>query len=258
MNQQIKEVKDFNSKHKINNSKLIHSLQISNENIRIRILTQLNINCFTFFIYNLKNRIIFINTFNGNYTYSASIKALCLPLYLELLYFFNTLIFIHLDIDDNETNYSYYINHHLSIFLPYCFLSIFIVKIYFYATRYFYNLTYGEIRKLLYEFKTNKNEFDKHYFNVMKKVKYMMIFETALIFLILILTYIFSFGFFAVYPVQSKIMLVSFICGIILDYFIYILFELLIAILFIFKKNESIVLIIDYLNRLLSYKMLSP
>ena len=258
MNQEIKEVKDFNSKHKINNSKLIHSLQISNENIRIRILTQLNINCFTFFIYNLKNRIIFINTFNGNYTYSASIKALCLPLYLELLYFFNTLIFIHLDIDDNETNYSYYINHHLSIFLPYCFLSIFIVKIYFYATRYFYNLTYGEIRKLLYEFKTNKNEFDKHYFNVMKKVKYMMIFETALIFLILILTYIFSFGFFAVYPVQSKIMLVSFICGIILDYFIYILFELLIAILFIFKKNESIVLIIDYLNRLLSYKMLSP
>ena len=92
----------------------------------------------------------------------------------------------------------------------------------------------------------------------MKKVKYMMIFETALIFLILILTYIFSFGFFAVYPVQSKIMLVSFICGIILDYFIYILFELLIAILFIFKKSESIVLIIDYLNRLLSYKMLSP
>ena len=34
--------------------------------------------------------------------------------------------------------------------------------------------------------------------------------------------------------------------------------ELLIAILFICRKNHVIVVIIDYMNRMLSYKMLSP
>ena len=199
--------------------------------------------------------IIFINTFSGNYTYSASIKALCFPLYLEILLFVNTFIFITLE---DESEFSDYIGNNLVDFLWRCLLPIILVKVYFYSTRYFYNLESGKLRNLLYEFKTNKKSFDKHYFYSLKKIRNMMIFETILFFLMAILTYIFVFGLFAVYPSQGKIMFVSLIFGILIDLALNFVLELLIAILFICRKNHVIVVIIDYMNRMLSYKMLSP
>ena len=252
---EIKEANDYNSKNKINLDNLIHSLQISNENFRVNQLSQLKINAFTFFFINVKNRIIFINTFNGNYTYSASIKALCFPLYLELLFFLNTFIFITLE---DDSNYSDYIKNNSGDFIWRCLLPVILVNIYLLLTRYFYNLDNGKVRKLLYEFKTNKKAFDKHYFYVLKNIQRMMIIETIFFFIMIILSYIFSFGLFAVYPSQGKVMIISLICGIIIEVGLSLLLELLIAILFIFKKNHIIVIIIDYLNRLLSYKMLSP
>ena len=253
--EEIEEVRDFNRRNKVNVNHLIHSLQISNENIRVRILSKMKVNFCSFFLTNLKNRIIFINTFSGNYTYSASIKALCFPLYLEILLFVNTFIFITLE---DESNFSDYIGNNLGDFLWRCLLPIILTNVYFYSTRYFYNLESGKLRNLLFEFKTNKKSFDKHYFYSLKKIRNMMIFETILYFFMAALTYIFVFGLFAVYPSQGKIMFVSLIVGIVIDLALNFALELLIAILFLCRKNHVIVVIIDYMNRILSYKMLSP
>ena len=253
--EEIKEVNDYNKRNRVNINHLIHSLQISNENFRVRMLSKMKVNICSFFLTNLKNRIILVNTFTGNYTYSASIKALCFPLYLEILLFVNTFIFISLE---DESDFSDYIKNNLGDFLWRCILPIVLVKVYFYLTRYFYNLESGKVRNLLFEFKTNRKTFDKHYFNVLKKIKHMMIFETILFFFMAALTYIFVFGLFAVYPSQGKTMFVSLICGIIIDIALQIILELLIALLYLCRKNHIIVVIIDYANRLLSYKMLSP
>ena len=253
--EELEEVKDFNRRNKVNINHLIHSLQISNENFRVRMLSKMKVNFCSFFLTNLKNRIIFINTFNGNYTYSASIKALCFPLYLEISLFINTFIFITLE---DESDFSEYIGNNLGDFLWRCILPIVLVKIYFYLTRYFYNLDSAKLRTLLYEFKTNKKAFDKHYFIILKKIRNMMIVETIIFFIMAALTYIFVFGLFAVYPSQGNTMFVSLICGIVIDLLFSIILELLIAVLYLFRKNHVIIVIIDYLNRLLSYKMLSP
>ena len=234
---------------------MIHDLQISNENLRVKTISQLKISFCTFLLINLKNRIIFINTFIGNYTYSASIKALCFPLYLEILLFINTFLFIVLE---DESNYSDYIKEQTGDFIWRCLLPVILVNVYFYLTRYFYNLNNGKLRKLLFDFKTNKKAFDKQYFYVLKKIKRIMIIETILFFTMAVLTYIFSFGLFTVYPSQGKSMIVSLIFGLVIDFGLYFFLELLLAIFIIFKKNQNIVIIIDYLNRLLSYKMLSP
>ena len=253
--EEIKEVEEFNKRYKLKIENLKHSLQISNENLRIRILSKMKVNCCQFFCTNIKNRIIFINTFNGNYTYSASIKALCFPLYLLILLFINTFIFICLK---DESEYNDYIKGHFGDFLWRCLIPIILSKIYFYLTRYFYNLDSGTVRNLLYEFKTSKKSFDKHYFKILKKIQNMMIFETILFAIMAILTYIFVFGLFAVYPSQGKIMFVSLICGIIIDFLLCFIFELFITILYICRKNQVLVVLLEYLNRLLSYKMLSP
>ena len=253
--EEINEVKDFNKRNKVNINHLIHSLQISNENLRVRILSKMKVNVCKFFCVNLKNRIILLNTFTGNYTYSASIKALCFPLYLEILLFVNTFIFITLE---DESNFTDYIKNNIGDFLWRCLLPLILVKVYFYSTRYFYNIDNGKVRTLLYEFKTSRKSFDKHYFNLLKKVRNMMIVETILFFLMAALTYIFVFGLFAVYPSQGKTMFVSLICGIAIDLLFNFLLELLIAVLYICRKNHIIVVVIDYANRLLSYKMLSP
>ena len=253
--EEINEAKDFNKRNKVNINHLIHSLQISNENLRVRILSKMKVNVCKFFCVNLKNRIILLNTFTGNYTYSASIKALCFPLYLEILLFVNTFIFITLE---DESNFTDYIKNNIGDFLWRCLLPLILVKVYFYSTRYFYNIDNGKVRTLLYEFKTSRKSFDKHYFNLLKKVRNMMIVETILFFLMAALTYIFVFGLFAVYPSQGKTMFVSLICGIAIDLLFNFLLELLIAVLYICRKNHIIVVVIDYANRLLSYKMLSP
>ena len=253
--EEFREVNEFNKKNKVKIDQLIHSLQISNENLRIRILSKMKVNCCEFFCTNLKNRLIFINTFRGNYTYSASIKALCFPLYLLILLFINTFVFICLK---DESEYMVYIQSNKMDFIWRCLLPVVLVNIYFFLTRYFYNLDNGIIRYLLYEFKTSKKSFDKHYFAYLKKIRNMMIVETVFFFIMAILTYIFIFGLFAVYPPQGKTMFVSLIVGVVIDLVLSFLVEFFIAILFLCRKNHVIVILLDYLNRLISYKMLSP
>ena len=51
---EIEEVRDFNRRNKINVNHLIHSLQISNENLRVRILSKMKVNLCSFFLTNLK------------------------------------------------------------------------------------------------------------------------------------------------------------------------------------------------------------
>ena len=253
--EEVKEVNEYNKKNKVKVQQLVHSLQISNENLRIRILSKMKVNCGEFFCTNLKNRLIFINTFKGNYTYSASVKALCFPLYLIILLFVNTFIFICLE---DESEYKEYIQNKKGDFIWRCLVPVIAVNAYFYITRYFYNLDNGRVRHLLYEFKTSKKSFDKHYFIILKKIKYMIIFETILFFVMTVLSYIFVFGLFAVYPPQGKTMFVSLIVGVVFDLLLSFLCELFIAILFICRKNNVLVILLDYMNRLMSYKMLSP
>ena len=253
--EEIKEVEEFNKKNKIKIENLKHSLQISNENLRVRILSKMKVNCCEFFCTNLKNRIIFFNTFNGNYTYSASIKALCFPFYLLVLLFVNTFIFICLT---DESDYLDYIRNNIGDFIWRCLVPVICANLYFYLSRYFYNLDNGEVRYLLYEFKTNKKAFNRHYFSILQKMKKVMIIETVLFGIMSILTYLFIFGLFAVYPPQGKTMFVSLICGIVIDLVKSFLVELLISILFICRKNQVLVVLLDYLNRLISFKMLSP
>ena len=215
----------------------------------------MKVNCCEFFCTNLKNRLIFINTFRGNYTYSASIKALCFPLYLLILLFVNTFVFICLK---DESEYMAYIQSNKIDFIWRCLLPVVLVNIYFFLTRYFYNMDNGKVRYLLYEFKTSKKSFDKHYFAYLKKIRNMMIVETVFFFIMAVLTYIFIFGLFAVYPPQGKTMFVSLIVGVVIDLVLSFLIEFFIAILFLCRKNQVIVILLDYLNRLISYKMLSP
>ena len=59
--EEFREVNEYNKKNKVKIDQLIHSLQISNENLRIRILSKMKVNCCEFFCTNLKNRLIFIN-----------------------------------------------------------------------------------------------------------------------------------------------------------------------------------------------------
>ena len=106
----------------------------------------MKINFLTFFLTNLKNRIIFINTFCGNYTYSASVKAVCFPLYLEILFFVNTFIFITLE---DESDFSEYIKNSLADFIWRCLLPVILLNIYFFLTRYFFNLNLKQIKVYL-------------------------------------------------------------------------------------------------------------
>ena len=241
--------------NKIDLKNLKHSLQIYNEDFRCRNLSQMNVNCCKFLCINLKNRIIFINTFRGNYTYSASVKALCFPLYLTILMFVNTFVYICLE---DEMDYMTFIKTNLIGFIWRCLLPIIVVNLYFYFSRCIYNTDNGQMRTLLYEFKTSKKYFDRDYAAFLKKIKIMKIVETVIYGIMIVLLYIFVFGLYTVFVPQGKIMIVSLLCGIAGDLVLCFLFELFIAMLYVCRKSSVLVVLLDKLNRLQSYKMLSP
>ena len=109
-------------------------------------------------------------------------------MYLLILLFVNTFIFICLK---DESDFLDYIQNNIGDFIWRCLIPVICANVYFYLTRHFYNLDNGNVRYLLYEFKTSKKSFDKHYFHTLKKLKIMMIIETILFFIMVLLSYIF-------------------------------------------------------------------
>ena len=70
-----------------------------------------------------------------------------------------------------------------------------------------------------------------------------MIIETGLFIVMIVLSYIFSFGLFAIYPPQGKVMIISLICGIIFELGLTLVLELLIIYLlylFLISLNRDI------------------
>ncbi len=252
--EEIKESEEY-LKNKIKLKELKHSLLIYNQDFRCRNLNKIKYGCCQFFCINIKNRIIFFNTFKGNFVYSASVKALCFPLYLLILLFVNTFIFICLE---EDTDYMTFIKSNTIGFVWRCLIPVIVVNIYFYATRYFYNIDNGKVRVLLYEFKTSKKSFDKDFVALLKKIKKMVIIETILFFLLTALTYVFVFGLCAVYKPQGRTMFVSLICGLVVDLVLNFITEIIIGLVYLCRKSHVLVVLLDYLNRIKSYKMLSP
>jgi hypothetical protein len=122
----------------------------------------------------------------------------------------------------------------------------------------FYNIENEQVRTLLYDFKTKRNKFDTDYRKILKKIKNVVIFETILFFLFWILNFFFAFGLCCVYYKQGKIMILSFIIGIAIDFILDIIVELLIMVFYILRENTLFVIMLDKTNRIRSFKMLSP
>ena len=233
----------------------IHNLYISNENQRTKNYIFMKVSAFNFFITNFLNRNIFINTWNSNATYTAMTKALYLPLYLLIMLFINTFIYVF---EKEELSIKEYLKLYKTKFFLFSCLSIILTNMYFYLKACFYNIENGQVRTLLYDFKTKRNKFDTDYRKILKKIKNVVIFETILFFLFWILNFFFAFGLCCVYYKQGKIMILSFIIGIAIDFILDIIVELLIMVFYILRENTLFVIMLDKTNRIRSFKMLSP
>jgi hypothetical protein len=167
----------------------------------------------------------------------------------------NTFIYLF---EKEELSFKKYISNHYIKFTLFCLLSIFISNIYFYLKSIFYNIENGQMRTLLYNFKTDKNEFEPEYNKILKRIKIVSIIETVLFFILWAINYMFSFGLCCVYYHQGRIMAISFLVGIGLDFILDIIIELLIMVMYACRKNSICVVMLDRINRLKSFKMISP
>ena len=247
--------KNFKNQRKKEKNSYIHNLFISNENQRVKQLLEMKISCWKFFSANFINRNMFINTWKSNATYTQFSKSLFLPFYLQLMLFMNTFIYLF---EKEELSFKKYISNHYIKFTLFCLLSIFVSNIYFYLKSIFYNIENGQMRTLLYNFKTDKNEFEPEYNKILKRIKIVSIIETVLFFILWAINYMFSFGLCCVYYHQGRIMAISFLVGIGLDFILDIIIELLIMVMYACRKNSICVVMLDRINRLKSFKMISP
>ena len=238
-----------------NKKDFIHNLHISNENQRLMQYLNMKMSPFQFFKINCFNRNIFSNTWKSNATYGAKVKALYLPLYLQLMLFMNSFIYIF---EKEEMGIKKYLNVHFSKFFLFSIVPIIFTNIYFYLKGICYNIDNGEIRNLLNDFQNDKSKFDPQYRLILKKIKIISYFETLFFFGFFILNFFFTIGLCCVYKKQGKIMFVSFCSGIFIDFILDLIIELMIMILYIFRKYSTFGIILDKLNRLRSLKMISP
>ena len=233
----------------------IHNLNISNENQRLKLLLNMNISCWKFFKINFVNRNMFFNTWRSNATYTELSKSLFLPFYMQLMLFVNTFVYLF---EKDELTFTLYLKTHLIKFIVFNLLAVILSNSYFYFKGFFYNIENGQIRSLLYDFKTNKNLFEPEYQRILKKIKIVSIVETVLFFIFWIINYIFAFGLCCVYVRQGTLMAISFMIGLALDFVLDIIIEFLIMIIYACRGNGLCLVILDRINRMKSFKMLSP
>ena len=245
---------EMNTEDILINDNYKHNLNIYNEDMRITSFAKMKTNPCKFFCLNFINRNLFICSFRENATYTAVIKALYLPMYLSLNLFINTFIYLF---NDNMT-YDNLFSEHLVKFILFVLITMISCNAYFYIKSLIYYIDKNHIRQLLYKFKTSKKQFDSDYIKVIKRNKIGYIIETILFFLFTFITLIFSFGLCAIYNEQGKCMFISFIATIICDFILEIIIEFIIMLLYMCRCNEVLVIVLDYVNRIKSYKVLSP
>ena len=203
----------------------VHHLNISNENQRLKLLLNMNIICWTFFKINFVNRNMFFNTWKSNATYTELSKSLFLPFYIQLMLFINTFVYLF---EKDELTFTLYLKSHLLKFILFGLLAVFLSNSYFYIKGFLYNIENGQMRSLLYDFKTNKDLFESEYKRILKKIKIVSIVETVLFFIFWIINYILSFGLCCVYVCEGTLMAISFMIGLALDFVLDVIIEFII------------------------------
>ena len=233
----------------------VHNLNISNENQRLKLLLNMNISCWKFFKINFVNRNMFFNTWKSNATYTELSKSLFLPFYMQLMLFINTFVYLF---EKDELTFTLYLKSHLLKFILFGLLAVILSNSYFYIKGFLYNIENGQMRSLLYDFKTNKELFENEYKRILKKIKIVSIVETVLFFIFWIINYIFSFGLCCVYVRQGTLMAISFLIGLALDFVLDVIIEFIIMIFYACRGNGLCLVMLDRINRMKSFKMLSP
>ncbi len=242
------EIKDF--------SNYRHNLLIYNKDQRCHYYKTLKINCFKFLLTNILNRNLFINTFRPNITYSTLFKSLYLSMYLIIILFTSTFLWLF---EKEEISFNEYKKKHLIKFIFYTLIPFALANGFFYIKACIYIIYGVDLRLMLYNYKTHhNNEFEKKYNKVIKFNKIFNFIELGIFISLNIITLLFTFGLCAVYTKQAKLMILSIGFGIGIDFGLSIIFEILLGLLFCCRKNYIIVSILDFLNRLRSFKMLSP
>ena len=243
-----KEIKDF--------SNYRHNLLIYNKDQRCHYYKTLKINCFKFLLTNIFNRNLFINTFRPNITYSTLFKSLYLSMYLIIILFTSTFLWLY---EKEEINFNEYKKKHLIKFIFYTLIPFALANGFFYLKSCIYIIYGVDIRLMLYNIKTHhNNEFEKKYNKVIKFNKIFNFIELGLFISLIIITLLFTFGLCAIYTKQAKLMILSIGFGLGIDFGLGIIFEIILGLLFCCRKNYIIVSILDFLNRFRSFKMLSP
>lgn len=91
------------------------------------------------------------------------------------------------------------------------------------------------------------------------KRKIMIIIVNTLLGYYWILTFFFSFGVCAVYQKQSLGLLLSYFISLFIDLVLFLIIsEGLIALIYFFRRKTTCIPLLDNLNRLKSFKLLSP
>ena len=177
-------------------------------------------------------------------------------MYLIIILFTSTFLWLF---EKEEISFNEYKKKHLIKFIFYTLIPFALANGFFYIKACIYIIYGVDLRLMLYNYKTHhNNEFEKKYNKVIKFNKIFNFIELGIFISLIIITLLFTFGLCAVYTKQANLMILSIGFGIGIDFVISIIFEILLGLLFCCRKNYIIVSILDFLNRLRSFKMLSP
>lgn len=211
-------------------------------------------NCCKFFWINFTNRNIVLSSFRENIIYTPGIRSLYLPMYLALVLFFNTLIYLF----QYQMSYELIYSSQLLQFIGFSLAVIVSVNIYFYIKSLLYNISQSAMRDLLFKSKANKSEFITAFSRHTRRFKIYLVIEIILFIALTFFTFILSFGLSAIYTDQARCMISSSVCGIVADFVLSFITELLVASCYTCRKNNGMVVILNHVNRFKSNKVISP
>lgn len=214
----------------------------------------MRISCCKFFWINFSNRNMFVNSFKENIIYTPGIKSLYLPMYLSLVLFFNTLIYLF----QSQMLFELLLSSQLLPFIGFSLVVIISANIYFYIKSLLFNISKSSMRELLLKSRANPSEFITDYARHTRRFNLFLVCEIILFVVFIFLSFLFAFGLSVVYADQAKCMIASTLFGIVLDFIFSIIIELLIASCYACRRNNVMVIILDHVNRFKSNKVISP
>ena len=268
-------INNNNKKKQLKKRKIFQqNLLYSNKEQRLEDLKNLNISCYDFFISNLKNRhLIYSTIVNSTQFYIPLIRITLLTFYLSIVLLFVTLgvlVSPELVVENNNNNSIYRLLEEISqstnnsfnyvYLLVWMIIPTIIANIFVYILVWYININISLMRHYVITIRVNYDTFIKSPWIQYKKKRRTYIYLITFITLIFWLSgFYFSFGFCAVYSYQSYTFLLIYITNILVDaIFLEVLTEFIISIIFVLKnKSRCMLKLLDFLNRLRSYKTLS-